>query len=190
MDEKELSKIDEQKLPEPQNAEAPEADKKAKVTDPQEAIRREMKRILRGRYDNTEDVIVATDENVVHLSHGVSDGAWRVAILGISCKRRRYVSVQQPDKYIKKVWEALSDMGRAVFLTEAPELTVCLTRCAWCRPGLLVFEMEGNVPTARVYTGRGIFSFISRNHYLKKLEKLMEGSLIRDKLQVQKSTEG
>ena len=171
-----------------------ETEKKKKQLSPeqqkQKAIRKEMKQILLGRFDKNADVLMVSDDRMTHFGNGVSDGAWRVGLLGISAKRRRYVSVSEPKKFTEKVWEALGDMGRAVFLTEAPELTVCLVRSVLHRPGLICFEMKDRTPEARVYTGRGLFSFIPKRYYLKKLEKMMDGSLIRDKEPEKVSTEG
>ena len=147
----------------------------------QKALIYEMKQILRGRYDWNDEVIIAYGNAATQFRHGISDGAWRVALFGISAKSRRYVSVSNPDKYTKQVWDALGNMGRAVFLTEAPELTACLVHSVFCRPGLIIYTMEEKTPVVKVYTGRGFFSFISRRYYMKKLEKNMEGSLIRDR---------
>lgn len=156
----------------------------------QKAIRNEMCLILRGRYDSQDDVLVAYGDNITQFKKGVSDGAWRVGLLGISAKSRRYVSVSDPKRFTQRVWEALGDMGRAVFLTEAPELTACLVHSVLFRPGLVTFIMEDNTPLVKVYTGRGILSFLAKNHYLKKLEKLMDGSLLRDRQVTENKTKG
>ena len=152
---------------------------------------REKKAILRGIFGmDDEGRIAVTDDYFSHFGFGINDGALRVTILGISGKRRRYVKTSDVRKHMKAAQKAMQDLGREVYLFYDPAEVVCYVKSLLFRPGLLIFEITDNIPTARIYTGRGLLSFISRNYYLKKFEKLMGESLIRDNNQPQDDGSG
>ncbi len=152
---------------------------------------KEKKAILRGIFGMDEEGRIAvTDDYFSHFGFGINDGALRVTILGVSGKKRRYVKTSDAKKHTKAAKKAMQDMGREVFLFFDPAELVCYVKSLIFRPGLLLFEIIDGIPTARIYTGRGLFSFISRNYYLKRFEKLMGDSLIRDNNQPQDDGSG
>lgn len=155
------------------------------------AFKYEVKEILQGHIiRNDNNMLEVYDDTMAHISTGLYEESLKLKILGASAKTRRYVQSSNPAATEKKVREALADMGRATYLYTKPDTICYLITSFWLSSGLLMFYFEGKVPVAKVYTARGLFSFVSRRYYLKKLEKLAGDTLMREVKQKKEKDQG
>ena len=140
--------------------------------------RNEIKRALLGKTFPLDDGRLAVmQEGDYRIPIGVSDGAGSVLLFGVGRKAVYVSSALEPDNAKAAARRAMRHVGRELVLSEQPETVACIRRYRLTRPALLTFLYSEDVPILTAWTGRGVFSFISRSLVIRAFFRHAEEGL-------------
>ena len=141
-------------------------------------VAKEIKRALMGRTFPLEDgrLAVLSEEEYL-IPTGVSDGAASVLLLGVGSKSVYLKAAGKQGSALKDAREAMLHVGRELVLREQEDTVACIRRYRITRPVVLTFWFSEDVPILTAWTGRGIFSFISRSIAIRSFVKHMPKGL-------------
>lgn len=136
---------------------------------------KEIRRILTGfiSYEMNGAVIVAA-KNIYEMQgteffHG-SDCA---RMFGLHTMKRRYVFHGNVQSLYEKCVKSFADLGRRVYLTEAPDALAMLCRPLVGSPAVVTLEGEGHALELNVYIARSPLCLVYGRRIMKRIDEAL-----------------
>ncbi len=141
--------------------------------------RRELKRILLGHTHQNEQGRLTADRGAIAVNRfGVEDGAIQVYFLGITYRRKRYVTTLSDEEFLKIADDAMANIGRRVILEQLPQSPCVFRRFKLSVPALLYVEAEDGKVSVVTASGRAFSGGRSMRALRKAFEKEMRGNMM------------
>lgn len=148
---------------------------------------REIKHILLGNLVVLSDGRVGAGSGMWVTRNGVADGASSAILLGVKMKKYNYsTTFKSNNQAVYRVKEAMSNIGRCIYLDTAPKASACFVKSVLFKPVVLVFECVNKADGSEnlelsAYCGRSLFAFFSLMRIVSRFNKELPEEISRAK---------
>ena len=141
---------------------------------------KEIKQILLGRIEMDEDGNLTPISSGINLNlRGLPEGWGSVMIFGVSQSYHMYDTELSPEEAAYEANESLKDIGRCVVLKENSEAIGCYCRSLFLAPSFVAAEWEDDRLKITVFTGRSVFSPLTRFIMHSKYKRYLGDNFVR-----------
>ncbi len=146
---------------------------------------REIRNILLGNMVVLSDGRITAGSGCWITRNGFGDGAFSTIVFGVKEKKYYYsTGLKNATQAVYRATEAMSNIGRELYLDCAPKSRVCYVKSILFKPVVLVFENVKNADGSdklelRTYCGRSPFAFFSVMRAVARFNKALPDEIVR-----------